>query len=101
MQEPYYQHLPKETYNVLAVLSDEKKLLQKRESVRGKEKEYNMCQAITEMVEEGRKSGEETGGEQGIRFSQKLMQDRRYQDLDRALTDVKYREQLYLEYGII
>lgn len=96
-----YQHPTEDAYDALAVLLKDKNLSLQKERVRIENKEeYNMCRAITELIEDGMQQGKESGEQRGMKLSQKLMTDKRFQDLDRALADAKYRDRLCLEYGI-
>ena len=45
---------------------------------------------------EGRRAGEDRLGQ----LHEKLIEDRRLEDLERSVKDSKYRERLYKEYGI-
>lgn len=50
--------------------------------------------------EEGRKEGRKEGEELFAALTQKLLKDSRNEDLLRAISDMKFREKLYKEYGI-
>lgn len=50
--------------------------------------------------EEGRKEGRKEGEELFAALTEKLLKDSRNEDLLRAISDMKFREKLYKEYGI-
>lgn len=58
-KEAYY-NVDEETYNMIAILTNSREMLKYKEQHAGEE-ENNMCQAITEMIEDGRREGEEIG----------------------------------------
>lgn len=51
-------------------------------------------------LEEGRKEGRKEGEELFAALTEKLLKDSRNEDLLRAISDMKFREKLYKEYGI-
>lgn len=68
-KETYY-NVDKETYELIAVLTNSKEMLEYKEKHAGEE-ENNMCQAITEMIEDGRKEGEALGRKEGEALGRK------------------------------
>ena len=58
--------------------------------------------------EEGREDGRKEGRKEGValekrrsnELTRQLMKEKRYEDLERAVEDEAYREQLLLEFGI-
>lgn len=101
-----YQHLAEDTYDVLVLLLGEKKLSIKKEKVYSDEKGgYDMCQALKELIEDGRKEGRREGIKEGegrmLRLLRILDSSGRYEELSRALNDDKFRLELCTEYGII
>lgn len=62
-KEAYY-NVDKETYEMIAVLTNSQEMLEYKEKHTGEE-ENNMCQAITEMIEDGRREGEALGRREG------------------------------------
>ena len=56
-------------------------------------------------LKEGREQGLEEGREQGegrfAELTQRLLQDKRYIDLEKSATDPEYRQKLYEEYRIL
>lgn len=58
--------------------------------------EYDEEKTMRQMREEGRKEGEEFLAE----LIKMLMRDLRTEDLQKAVEDKKFREKLYLEYGL-
>ena len=56
-------------------------------------------------MKEGREQGLKEGREQGegrfAELTQRLLQDKRYIDLEKSATDPEYRQKLYEEYRIL
>ena len=53
-------HLSKETWEAIAVMIDNAAMLQKKDlykTINGEEEEYNMCQALEELMEDNRNEG--------------------------------------------
>jgi len=76
-------------------------------------REQGLKEGREQGLEEGREQGLEEGREQGLeegrekgegRFAeltQRLLQDKRYIDLEKSATDPEYRQKLYEEYRIL
>ena len=58
-----------------------------------------------ENIDKGREQGLEEGREQGegrfAELTQRLLQDKRYIDLEKSATDPEYRQKLYKEYQVL
>lgn len=65
-----------------------------------KEGSVDVCQAIQEMREEERLKGEKIAEKILNELMKRLIQDKRMEDLKRAVYDGDYKEQLLMEYGI-
>ena len=64
----FWIHLSKETWEAIAVMTDNAAMLQKKDKYKtenGKEEEYNMCQALEELMEERESMGERRGRREG------------------------------------
>ncbi len=71
-----------------------------------------MCQALKELIEEGKFEGMEAGRLEGIeagrlegeeqmaRLAQTLMAQGKMEELKRALSDAEYRRSLFAGYGM-
>ena len=60
MKNEAYSHLSKETWEAIAVMTDNAAMLQKKDlykTINGEEEEYNMCQALEELMEDNRNEG--------------------------------------------
>lgn len=68
-KEAYY-NVDEETYNMIAILTNSREMLKYKEQHAGEE-ENNMCQAITEMIEDGRREGEALGRQEGEKLGKK------------------------------
>ena len=56
----FWIHLSKETWEAIAVMTDNAAMLQKKDKYKtenGEEEEYNMCQALEELMEDNRNEG--------------------------------------------
>lgn len=68
-----FEHLCEDAYDMISVMSHSGELLEyKQENVSDKGG-TNMCQAILEMIEDGRQEGREQGREQGIQQGMKVL----------------------------
>ena len=64
----FWIHLSKETWEAIAVMTDNAAMLQKKDKYKtenGEEEEYNMCQALEELMEERESMGERRGRREG------------------------------------
>ena len=60
MKNEAYSHLSKEIWEAIAVMTDNAAMLQKKDlykNINGEEEEYNMCQALEELMEDNRNEG--------------------------------------------
>ncbi|MDE6387294.1 MAG: hypothetical protein K2L82_05725 [Lachnospiraceae bacterium] len=64
------------------------------------DEEKHMRNEREEGREEGRAEGRAEGEDIAFALMQKLIEAGRNEDVNRVLTDKKYREQLYHEYGL-
>lgn len=62
--------------------------------------EYDEEKTMRQMREEGREEGRKEGEEFLAELIKMLMRDLRTEDLQKAVEDKKFREKLYLEYGL-
>ena len=64
----FWTYLSKETWEAIAVMTDNAAMLQKKDKYKtenGEEEEYNMCQALEELMEERESMGERRGRTEG------------------------------------
>lgn len=100
-----FENLPEETVLAMSVLGDSRELKRCLKNTKGqndKERKdrkegINVCDAIREMIEDGR---EEAVGWIN-QLNQRLISDERLEDLKRSATDRVYQKQLMKEYGIV
>ena len=68
-------------------------------------REQGLEEGREQGLEEGREQGLEEGREKGegrfAELTQRLLQDKRYIDLEKSATDPEYRQKLYEEYRIL
>ncbi len=64
--EERFRHMDEETYDVISVMLNHKKLKELKTTVKTENGEMDMCQAIEEMVEDGRRDGIRLGIQKGI-----------------------------------
>ena len=77
-----YSHLSKETWEAIAVMTDNAAMLQKKDKYKtenGKEEEYNMCQALEELMEDNRNEGRNEGNLEKTKTVVRNMLDRGYE----------------------
>ena len=88
---------------LLALLGEQKRLAAIMEN-QGEKEGMDVCRAIDELIEDGRKEGKEEGEKEGeervISLNLLLMAEKRYDDLERASKDREYRKQLFETFGI-
>ena len=88
---------------LLALLGEQKRLAAIMEN-QGEKEGMDVCRAIDELIEDGRKEGKEEGEKEGeervSRLNLLLMAEKRYDDLERASKDREYRKQLFETFGI-
>lgn len=61
--EPYYQAMDEDAYDVVSIYTNSAELVGKEE-YEGKDGKRDVCQAIKDLIEDGRQEGRETGIEQ-------------------------------------
>ena len=91
-------------YNSDKTLLGEQKRLAAIMKNQGEKEGMDVCRAIDELIEDGKKEGEMKGqmkGEERVsKLNLLLMADKRYDDLERASKDKEYRRQLFDTFGI-
>lgn len=114
-ESAFLRRLDKETLKVLSVLLDVPGLWEGRKRFMSvseeKEEEYDMCQAIRELLEDAKNDGMSEGMSQGItqglssnllnRLMQRLLEDNRLEDLKKSVSDTVFQEQLLREYQLV
>lgn len=102
-----FRMLNAETVQLLSILLNNPKLWNEREKYMNSDQdkeEYNMCQALQEIFDDGISQGYGQGLSQGINLinllNQKLIDANRLEDLKRAIIDSEYRNQLFQEFHI-
>lgn len=119
MGDAAYGEMDEDAFDMIAIYANAKELMNVKRNCRQKGK-INMCQALKEMIEDGKKEGLEKGIEKGIekgmekglkkgikrgqnrinRLNLKLIQDGRTDDLLRSFQDMKLQKQLLKEYKL-
>ncbi|MDO4170005.1 MAG: hypothetical protein Q4D45_08900 [Lachnospiraceae bacterium] len=100
-----YRYLSEETFEVFVVLSDERasiKQLKKYVAYNQNGKvAYDMCRAFDQLREEGRQQGRLEGRQQAEhklnQLYATLVAQKRFDDLEKATSDEKFRQELYQE----
>ena len=118
-----FSNVSEETFELLATFFDDRdlELAKKKEQFRNKEGGgYNMCTAFREIREEsfrlgkdqgfklGKDRGIKLGKDQGIKIGeervnfliQRLIKDCRMEEIERAVSDKAYQQELFSKYGI-
>ena len=78
----FWTHLSKETWEAIAVMTDNAAMLQKKDKYKtenGKEEEYNMCQALEELMEDNKNEGRNEGNLEKTKTVVRNMLDRGYE----------------------
>ena len=78
----FWTHLSKETWEAIAVMTDNAAMLQKKDlykTINGEEEEYNMCQALEELMEDNRNEGRNEGNLEKTKTVVRNMLDRGYE----------------------
>ena len=94
-----FSNVSGETFELLATFFDDRdlELEKKKEQFRNKEGGgYNMCTAFQEIREEGIQIGEERVN----LLIQRLIQECRMEEIERAVSDKAYQQELFIKYGI-
>ncbi len=99
-----FTELNQSAYDMISVMSHCSKLLN-WEKETGEGGNWNMCQAINEMIEDGRQEGIKEGikeGRQSINILiQHLLRDGRSKEIEIAVTDQEYQHKLLEEYSLL
>lgn len=99
-----YRHLDEETMEVMAVLMNNRKVLECKERYKNKEGEYDMCQALHEIFEDGIVEGRQEGRQEGVlrvnQLLQALLEASRLDDIERMINDSALQEKLFEEFGL-
>ena len=106
--EERFQEMEEETYDVISVMINHRKLEIYKEGNRVEGGRVNMCKALNEMMEDSRRDGRRDGirigernGEQKFAaLAGRLMADSRTKDLEKAVNNETFRRKLYREYGM-
>ena len=114
-----FSNVSEETFELLATFFEDRELdlAEKKEQFRNKEGGgYNMCTAFRQIREEGISQGIKLGKDQGIKLGQdqgikigeervnlliqRLIKDCRMEEIERAVSDRAYQQELFTKYGI-
>ena len=113
------EKLDDETYNVICILSGNKKLLRKKEKCY-RDGGFDMCKAMEEMMQERENRGEQRGEKRGERrgealgekrgeqngiarvneLNKRLIEEFRIEDLKKAASNQRYQKMLFREYKL-
>lgn len=77
----------------------------KKEEVYIEEKgEYDMCQALTELIEDGKQEGIKEGLKEGenrlLRLQRFLIAEGKMDELNKVILDEMYRQKMYCKYAV-
>lgn len=102
-KDDVYKEMDEEAYDVAVAFTKANELAGVKK-YHGKEGKIDMCKALTELIEEGRKEGLEEGRTESIRNIKQLysfvMRDNRMEDFTKAMENSDFLQMLYAEYGI-
>lgn len=94
-----FARLPEDTYRVISVMSGSKELensLKKVENAGG----YDMCQAIRDMIEEGREEGREENCKLWSMLIMKMTENGMLEDIPKLAEDTAFFEKMVQKYKI-
>ncbi len=97
-----YAEIDEDTLYTMSVTLGKPKLWEEREKYLKKEGEvsYNMCLAFEQIEEDAREEGREEGENLLATLINQLLSVGKNEDALRVTTDVSYREELYIQYGL-
>ena len=98
MNEPYYQKMDEETYEVVCNYTNLKDLVKEENGEGGKK---DMCKAIIDLMEDSRIEGREEGESLLARLIQILLSENRLEDINKVTSDKEYRAKLLNEFQLI
>lgn len=94
--ETIFENLSEDAYDMISVMAHSVELQEFNKDCK-EEGGRNMCQAIKEMIEDGRLEGRESIN----KLIQQLIKAGRNSEIERAVTDAEYQKQLLEEYKIL
>lgn len=105
LEREEYKHLDRDTAEVIAVFTDNKKMIEMLEE---EQEEYDMCKALDDLIADGKAEGIAEGISQGIsqgiervnKLIKQLLGDGRSEDVERVVSDVEYQNRLFAEYNL-
>ena len=95
MGDNAYRAMEEDAYDMIAIYANAKELTNVKASCRKKGK-INMCKALKEMIEDGKKEGKNRINSLNL----KLTQDGRMDDLIKSFQDMDFQERLLEEYNL-
>lgn len=96
----YFSSVNAETYNVIRVMFDLKKVLEYKNDVDEMEG-FDMCKAFDDYFDDGVQMGVERGESLLASLMSRLFSDNRTEDAKLAASDEAARRRLYREYGLV
>lgn len=90
-----YKEMDEDAYDMIAAYANAKEMVNVKKGNRKKGK-VNMCEALEEMIEDGRKEGQDRINKLNL----KLTQDGRMDDLVKSFQDMNLQKQLLEEYHL-
>lgn len=102
--EDAFSDMAEEAFDLLSVMSHTRELELIKEKQKNPGGGYNMCKAIYDMVQDGVQEGQEIGqkfGQNRINLlNQRLLRDKRLEDLERSVSDEAFQMELLQEYAL-
>ncbi len=100
-----FESLSEDAYDFITFQTGTRKLERFKKEYRKEEGEvYNMCKAIDDMEkhaeERGRKLGEKRGEERLEELMRRLLEEKRFEDAQKVVSNRTYRGRLYQKYNI-
>lgn len=103
-QRDKFSEMEEDAYDLVCLLTGAGELEQKKTEYRTEGGKIDMCQALTELLEdsknEGKLEGKQEGEDRFGRLTLKLLKEKRYKELELASKDSRVRNRLYREFKL-
>lgn len=96
-----FQNLPEDAYDMIWLFSHNQKLKQWKEANKTQNGGYDMSNAIDSMIKRGKQEGRTEGIEIGISLINRLYLENRLSDMEMAMQNQDYRNQLIQEMNLL
>lgn len=95
--DPEFWHLAEDAYDVMAQYAKAPEWLEQKENSTGKDGKVDMCKALNELIANGEARGEARMND----LFTILINENRFDDMKRTVSDRAYRNRLFAKYNIL